>query len=154
MVEVAKIADSNFFKFSRFGNQKFFHDSNVLLNTKASALAACSIAKNFSDKIKFIVVMTLSGATAIEVSQHHPEQPIIAITPSKDVYHRLALVWGVYPFWFEKGIITKDSIIEEEVRKFLKEKQIIKNGETIILVSGLNRAFTTGGSNTVQVVTI
>ena len=43
------------------------------------------------------MAFTISGNTARLVARLRPTVPIVALTPSQAVYHRLSLVWGVTP---------------------------------------------------------
>jgi len=61
-----------------------------------------------SDVIDFrcIVAFTATGYTAILASKERLKLPIIALTPSINVYHRLNLVWGVKPLLLEQEVNT------------------------------------------------
>ncbi len=46
---------------------------------------------------QLIVASTYSGYTARRVARVRPNTPILAATPNRQTYNRLALVWGVLP---------------------------------------------------------
>ena len=55
--------------------------------------AACDMAEII--EAAAIIVPTVSGETAREVSRHRPHRPIVACTPSLDVQRQLMLDWAV-----------------------------------------------------------
>jgi pyruvate kinase len=82
-----------------------------------------------------IVAFTKSGSTARRVSKYRPKVPILAITPSEEVRHRLALVWGVYPF-----AVTEPSSVDElfaQGTKLAKETSIAKEGDLMVITAGI-----------------
>lgn len=67
-------------------------------STDAEAIseAARTIAE-MSD-VRAIVAFTATGLTARLISKDRPKVDILALTPSEEVYQRLALAWGVTPY--------------------------------------------------------
>jgi pyruvate kinase len=67
-------------------------------STDAEAIseAARTIAE-MSD-VRAIVAFTATGLTARLISKDRPRADILALTPSQEVYQKLALAWGVTPF--------------------------------------------------------
>ncbi|MBU1670439.1 MAG: pyruvate kinase [Actinobacteria bacterium] len=59
----------------------------------AIGYAACKIASDLGARV--IVTMTRSGYTARLIARYRPEQPILAVSTSRKVVDRLAMVWGV-----------------------------------------------------------
>ena len=57
--------------------------------------AACDMAEVI--EAAAIIVPTVSGETAREVSRHRPHRPIVACTPNRDVQRQLMLDWAVVP---------------------------------------------------------
>lgn len=64
------------------------------------AIAAAVTAVCNELPIRAIVVFTRSGSTALTVSLQRPHVPILAFTPVENVYHRIALYWGVVPIMY------------------------------------------------------
>ena len=62
--------------------------------------AACDMAEVI--EAAAIIVPTVSGETAREVSRHRPHRPIVACTPSLDVRRQLMLDWAVVPLALEE----------------------------------------------------
>ncbi|HAE40162.1 MAG TPA: pyruvate kinase [Candidatus Riflebacteria bacterium] len=82
-----------------------------------------------------IVPFTHSGNTALHISKYHPPTPIYALTPRIETCRRLALSWGVIP------VLVKDMRNTDEMigmaEKTLKELNIVKSGEILVLVAGV-----------------
>lgn len=81
-----------------------------------------------------IWVFTQSGSTARQVSHYRPEVPIIALTPYEEVYHRMALLWGVQPiksYYFEDDQEFWQQIIPTVIRQGYG-----KPGETVVITGG------------------
>lgn len=94
-------------------------------------------AVNLADQIKAstIVSFTQSGSTALLVSKYRPRQPIIAATPSRETYRRLALVWGVIPILTRKMDNT-DELIKSALAAAQK-RGLVKSGEKVVITAGV-----------------
>lgn len=95
--------------------------------------AACSMAERL--EAKAIITSTRSGYTARLISRFRPGVQIIAVTPSKDVYERLAMVWGVSPVQVETTRDT-DEMIEKSIRS-VKQEGYINQGDLVVVTAGI-----------------
>lgn len=97
---------------------------------------------------KAIVAATQSGATARLLSKYRPSCPIIAITPHNEVRRSLALNFGIIP---EKCDMfnTTDEILSE-AKKVVKELDVAKEGDTILIAAGMPTSYT-GGTNMLKI---
>lgn len=95
--------------------------------------AACSMAKRLGARA--IITSTRSGYTARLVSRFRPKVQIIAVTPSRNVYERLALVWGVMPVQVETTRDT-DEMIEKSIRS-VKEEGYVDEGDLVVVTAGV-----------------
>jgi pyruvate kinase len=100
--------------------------------TKNVGISASSLAYRLG--AKYIACATASGFTARMVSMHRPNTKIVAFTPNKRVYNKLALVWGVNRYILP-GSHTTDELIYLISEK-LKEKKKIKSGDYIVITAG------------------
>jgi len=98
----------------------------------AAADAAVSAARDLNAAA--IVVFTISGSTAMKIAKRRPASPIYAITPSRDTYRRLALVWGVKPVLSAIGTQTDHILLAGE--DVLLNSGMLQRGDTVVLVSG------------------
>ncbi|MCF8379504.1 MAG: pyruvate kinase [Bacteroidales bacterium] len=82
-----------------------------------------------------IITFTHSGYTAFKISSYRPKANIFAITHNESLLPMLSLVWGVRAYiGVERD--TMNSYIQHSIT-FLKEKQLIKEGDVIIHVGSM-----------------
>jgi pyruvate kinase len=96
------------------------------------AASACEIAESLN--VKAIFAPTASGYTASAMSTFWPSVPIIAFATTPKVMRRIALYWGVIPFYHKYDDHAK--IFFEETIASTKEKGLVEEGDLIIIVAG------------------
>ncbi len=99
-----------------------------------------------------IAAFTTSGYTARLVSAERPQAPLVAVTPRRNVYQSLNLLWGTRPLLAERHAATGDDLLAL-TETVLLEKQIAVPGDKILIVAGVptGRA---GGTNLLKLHTI
>jgi pyruvate kinase len=60
--------------------------------------------------------------------------PVLAFTPVDETYRRLAVGWGVVPHHVPWANTMEQMI--EQVERALKEKETVKPGQQVVIVSG------------------
>jgi len=86
-------------------------------------------------KIKAFLVLTKGGMTAQMLSRLRPKIPIIAITDDKYLAKRLALVFGVFPFYLKFDIYKKKGVADiKKLLAIVKKEGFAKSGEKVILI--------------------
>lgn len=91
--------------------------------------AAISLANEIG--AKSVIAETKSGATAILVSSHRPQFPIIAVTSSERVSQQLAIVYGV------RSYVRRDSRHQaQNLANWLVDKKVLNKGDTVVTASG------------------
>jgi pyruvate kinase len=111
--------------------------------------AACDMAEII--EAAAIIVPTVSGETAREVSRHRPHRSIVACTPSWDVQRQLMLDWAVIPLALDP---TKD--VETLWMRSIDAVQragIAGPGDRVVITSGTN-VNRPGATNTILVQTL
>lgn len=81
-----------------------------------------------------IAVFTHTGRTAHLMSKARPRAPILAITPVKETYNRMALFWGTVPH-----LVSMSSSLREMVNKAdsrLMETGWVQPGQQVVVISG------------------
>ncbi|WP_213357577.1 pyruvate kinase [Chlamydiifrater phoenicopteri] len=68
---------------------------NVSSGLKALGSSVVSIVKRA--KVRAIVVYTENGVSPVFLAKYRSEIPVLAVTTSSSLYHRLSAEWGVYP---------------------------------------------------------
>ena len=84
---------------------------------------------------KLIIAGTWSGYTARRVARVRPNTPILAATPNRQTYNRLALVWGVLPMLVEE-FGTIDEMIGV-VQKSAQDAGLVVPGDLIVVIGGV-----------------
>ncbi len=116
--------------------------------TDAISTAVAGMAKRLGAKAIFS--LTETGFSPRQISRHRPECPIIAVTASEVVAHRLALNWGVLP------LLPPDEISDEEKISFgierAREMGYLTSGDLILTVAG--KFQTAGGTDYIRVMSV
>jgi pyruvate kinase len=104
--------------------------------TRSLARVAVSVAEELGCKL--ILAFTESGITARLLAMHRPRVPVVAVTPSDQVYRQLALSWGVVPVRADLAGSTDDLLTIGEHQ--LRARGIVESGDTILMLSGHSAA--------------
>jgi pyruvate kinase len=82
-----------------------------------------------------IVTCTQSGSTTRQVAKYRPRERILAMTPDRETYRRLALVWGAEPL----SIAASDDFdaIEREAVTCAASRSYVEPGQPIVLTAGM-----------------
>ncbi|HEX2583100.1 MAG TPA: pyruvate kinase, partial [Chlamydiales bacterium] len=120
-------ADFNFVSFFEEHSKRDYHDVS-------SAVALAAVKTAYSANAKAIFAFTTSGMTARFVSRLRPEMPIIAVTPSKAVYHQMALNWGVVPVLLEGCQNAKQAFAAAS--SFALARGFISFGDLVVVTAG------------------
>ena len=98
-----------------------------------------------------ILCMTQSGSTAQIISKYRPKARIIGATPSKKIYRRLGLVWGVEPL-----LVSQKKNLEEAITAGIEaalQKSMLKEGDLVVVTAGLPVGIS-GTTNIIEVVSV
>lgn len=101
--------------------------------TTGIGYAACELSKSL--KVNAILVTTTSGKSAESISRFRPECQIVALTPSKEVYYKLAMLWGIQPV-LDKTCYSTDELLKS-ARVRAKECGFVKAGDVVIQTAGI-----------------
>ncbi len=83
---------------------------------------------------KYLIAFTQSGDSARRMSRLRSAIPILALTPTPEVYNQLALSWGVEPL-IVSSVDHTDAMVKQ-VDGELIESGRAKIGETVMIVAG------------------
>jgi pyruvate kinase len=111
--------------------------------------AACDIAETLG--VAAIVVPTVTGESAREVSKHRPRRPIVAASPQQGVLQQLALDWAVVPVLLEPA----DGVEElwTKATEAVCGAGLAGPGDRLVITSG-TRVNRPGATNAIIVQTI
>jgi pyruvate kinase len=122
-----------------------YHDTSVGLSrlgpryvADVVAHAACDVAETLG--VAAIVVPTVSGESAREVSKNRPRRPIVAVSPSAQVVRQLALDWAVVPLLIEEQQGIED--LWAKATEAAMRAGLAGPGDRVVITSGrrVNRA--------------
>ncbi len=105
----------------------------------SDATHALSEALKTIDKtlaLQCIVSFTESGYTAMIAAAERPKSPVVALTPDRDVYHRLNLVWGVKPILIDERMETFETMVQQ-AETYLLDKQMVAPGDMVLMLGGI-----------------
>ena len=100
--------------------------------SRAVAKAACQVADELD--AKYVITFTESGSTARLVSHFRPNRPILAFTPSDEVYRQLALPWGITPI-LSPHYQQLDDMLEDGY-KIIRQRRLVKPGDIGVVIFG------------------
>lgn len=96
-----------------------------------SAISDAIIKLAQTIEAKAIVAETKSGATAINISAHRINIPLLAVTNDQKTARQLALVFGIEPF-----LRPVDKKAAVKLTDFLRSERVFNQGDIVITVSG------------------
>jgi pyruvate kinase len=118
---------------------------------EAIAMATMYTANHL--KMDAIASLTQSGATVLWMSRISSGIPIYALTPCVNTLSRVTLYRGVYPVRTDfEGLAPQEVTLG--VVNLLKSKNIVKDGDRIILTRGDMLGDEGGGSNIMKIVSV
>lgn len=86
-------------------------------------------------KASVIIVFTHSGFTASILSSLRPSIPLLAVTPSRETYTKLALLWGVIPGFLPGSWGEGSFRLLQEVELVLWRRGLAKKGDSVVFVA-------------------
>ena len=99
-----------------------------------NTIAECAVKSTENLPVKAVVVSTISGKTALDISSLRPNSVIIATVTDSKVARKLALKWGIYPKVVPVYEDT-DDIVQEGI-KVAKEMMNLKTNDIVTVVGG------------------
>ncbi len=119
-----------------FDYHAFFqlNDKNSALKVSPylEAIGSSSIQIAEKASAKAIIVYTQTGGSPMFLSKYRPYLPIIAVTPNRNVYYRLAVEWGVYPML---TLESNRTVWRHQACVYGVEKGILSNYDKILVFS-------------------
>ena len=109
------------------------HDDRPARTEAAIAVAVNAAAEMLG--VPLIVCFTASGFTARIVASYRPTVPILAVTPERETFRQLALVWGVIPVLVEH-FPSYDAMIPVARQKLLALK-LASPGDRVVVTAGV-----------------
>ncbi len=105
------------------------------LKNISNTVCYSSVATASDLEAPVIVAPSVSGFTTRMLSKWRPKALIAGLSPSLTAVRQMQLYWGVKPFHAKRAEST-DALIAGSV-ELLKEKDIVKSGETVVATAGV-----------------
>ncbi len=108
-----------------------------------------SIARNVApSNAKAIVALSESGHTGRMVARYRPQVPILVLTPNKETFNKMLVVYGCEPILIK----SVKNVIEAQVaaKKAVRDRELGKTGDAFILAAGI--PFGSSGSTNMMIV--
>lgn len=99
---------------------------------QAISKSAANLAEALNARL--IICPTTRGFTARMISRLRPKAPILALTPSIEIYHQLVLIWNVIPHVFP--LEKQTSKLIQNSLEIANRKKLIKKGDTYVITAG------------------
>ncbi|MGF1495666.1 MAG: pyruvate kinase [Elainellaceae cyanobacterium] len=119
------------------------------------ATHALSEALNIIDKtisLRCIAAFTSSGYTARLAGGERPRAPVIAFTPTPEVYRRLNLVWGIRPVLLDNEVDTFEDLTHQ-VETILLDRKWAAPNDQVLIMGGIPTRHS-GGTNFLKIHTL
>jgi pyruvate kinase len=81
-----------------------------------------------------IVVFTIKGRTACNISKYRPEAKIIAVSNSFNTINNLCLHRGITSVYQEE--IDKEHLAIDQAKKMILDAELVKKGDVVIFTAG------------------
>jgi pyruvate kinase len=102
--------------------------------TKGGAITKAAVEVGTIVGAQFLVAFTQSGDSARRMSRLRSPIPILALTPDRGTYNRLALTWGVEPMI--TPVVSHTDEMVKQVDGLLLESKRTTIGDSVIIVAG------------------
>lgn len=109
-------------------------NAQITTHNTSKSIGYAAFATSQTKDVKAIVVVTISGKTAQNISKFRPKVPIIACTPNANTYHKMSMLYGVVPI-LDKSYKNIDEINNSALEKALSTN-LVRCGDKVVLVSG------------------
>lgn len=148
-IETVRMMDSIVFEAERAPKERPFLRHMDLSSVNASVMVAASM---IAEKVhaKRIIAVTESGSSCQKISAFRPKTMVSGITNSIQTARRMALYWGVKPFYLPE--FDEDNFdFQKDVINRVKENYGLANGDKLVITRGDGAFFSRGSSNSVKV---
>ena len=117
---------------NRFSDPESQPNTRATLVTEAVTLGAGAAAERLETDL--IVIATHSGRTAMALSKHRGQVPILALTDRPESARRMCLYWGITPLETE-AVQKLPHELMDYVVEWGQREQVLERGSRIVLVT-------------------
>ncbi len=116
----------------------YYRESKILAHGDTSKIpdsishSATIVARDLQARLIFAITRT--GYTARAIARYRPKSCILALTPEEEVYHQLALVWGVFPVM--NSLQEDPGVLFDDALNVARRLKLLKAGDLYVFTSG------------------
>ena len=148
-VEAVKMMSSIVLEAERMPKERPLLRYMDLKNISSSLQIAASLIAEKTNA-RWIMSVTQSGNSCLQMSRFRSQKRVLGVTNSIHVMRKMSLYWGITPFYFQEK--EKDiTSIEDQMIDILKEKNLVENGDKLVITHGDGKYFKQGTSNSLRV---
>ena len=119
-------------------------------SVSASTQVAASIIAE-KTHARWILSITESGKSCLQMTKFRPKNHVLGVTNSLKVVRRMALYWGISPYYVEMPADGDMALLERTMLQSLKEKGRLVNGDKVVITMGDGKYFQQGSTNSIRV---
>lgn len=123
---------------SRFYPYALGNEVGDVFRSLRHAMATAAVHAADDAHAKAILIYTTQGRMAWLISRLRPRVPVVALTPSRDTYARMCLMWGVVPIKV-RTLVAGERLIRLAEREALN-LPFLTAGDLVVLVTGATPA--------------
>ena len=148
-VEVVRMMDKIVREAERTPKERPLLREVDLSNVHVAIMAAASVVaeKIQADKVLSI---TESGNSCLNISIFRPSVPVLGVTNSITTSRKVALFWGVEPFYVP-DYNKDDPDFQRDVINQVKKAHDLQNGDKLVITRGDGQFFSRESSNSIKV---
>jgi len=83
-----------------------------------------------------IIVVSYSGLMAMRISKHKPDVPVIALTPDKVAYRRMAMLGAVFPVLFNIAATESVDHVLHHAEQVIIQHKLLTKGVPVLFCAG------------------
>lgn len=130
MASIARDSESHMLEDSRSR-----HDEVWVSTFGSRAIGRAAVLTAHCINAKALVAPTVSGRTALLISNMRSPKPVMAVTPNPEVARRMKLYWGVTPFIGEVGSGNMQRVISN-AQETLTDAGALVPGDVVVMTLG------------------
>jgi len=122
-------------------NAVFLEIQSVLSHTTSyspfhETISQVVVSASRKSKCEAIIVVSYSGLMAMRISKHKPDVPVIALTPNKVAYRRMAMLGAVFPVLFEVAKNESVDTVLRNVEGAILSHKLLKQNVPVLFCAG------------------
>ncbi|MBN1176015.1 pyruvate kinase [Candidatus Woesearchaeota archaeon] len=128
MASIAQEVETQLSGYKKAAIPEIFNTSTYLI--KAAVRATLHLP------IEAIVIDTIKGSTARNISSFRPKVPVYAMCFNKKVMRELGLRYGIYGHFYGEHVDNTDKFIKETLEHLTKEDSLLNKESQIVFLGG------------------